>query len=104
MSVFGRLSRVCPHEIPRLGEVAEDRGRRGDLRGDEMRAAACPLPAFEVPVRRRRAPLTRREDIRVHPETHRAAGPTPFEAGLGEYAVESLGLRLLLHARRPRDD
>src|SRR3954464_15831828 len=69
-----------------------------------MRSSARALAPLEVAVRRRRAALTRREHVRVHPETHRAACATPFEPGFGEHAVEAFGLRLLLPARRSRDD
>src|SRR3954468_11818751 len=70
----------------------------------EMRAAAAPLPPFEVAVRRRRAALAGTEHIVVHAEAHRAAGVAPLEARLAEDLIEALALGLRLHALRTWDD
>src|SRR5262249_23771645 len=64
---------------------------------DEVRAALVALPALEIAVRGRGAALPGRELVRVHGETHGAAGLAPFEAGLDEDLVEALGLGLFLH-------
>src|SRR5215217_6555213 len=82
---------------PDVDEVARDRGRRGHLGRHEVRAPAAALAALEVAVRRRRAALAGREDVRVHPEAHRAAGGAPVEPGGGEDAVDSLRLGLRAH-------
>jgi hypothetical protein len=54
-----------------------------------MGPAAAPLPSFEVAVRRRRATFSRREDVGVHAQAHRAAGAAPFEACVEEDARAS---------------
>jgi len=58
-----------------------DRGSGGHGRADEVRAAVTALPSLEVAVRGRSAPFPRLEDVRIHPQTHRAAGVPPFEPG-----------------------
>ena len=84
--------------------MALDRGRRRHLRADQMRAPALALAALEVAVRGRRAALARAQDVRVHPQAHRAAGAAPVEAGGAEDLVEPLGLGLRLDLRRAGDD
>src|SRR3954451_16146677 len=76
---------------------AADRGRRGDDGRDEGGAAALALPALEVAVRGRGAPLPRRQLVRVHPETHGAAGEAPLRPEVGEDLVEPLGLGVEAH-------
>ena len=46
-------------EIGRRGQVPGDSSRCGDERRHQVRAAALALAAFEVAVRRRRAPFAR---------------------------------------------
>src|SRR5436305_10137490 len=82
---------------PDVDEVPLDGRRGGHLGRDEVRAPAAALTALEVAVRGGGAALAGREDVRVHPEAHRAAGRTPVEAGAAEDLVEALGLGLRLH-------
>jgi hypothetical protein len=49
---------------------------------------AASLPALEVAVARRRAPLARAERIRIHPEAHRAPRLAPLDARVAENPVE----------------
>src|SRR5216110_2639899 len=69
-----------------------------------MGPASTPLPALEIPVAGRGATLAGAEDVRVHPEAHRAAGIAPLEAGLAEDRIQSLGLGLPLDAHRSGHD
>src|SRR5438067_1361320 len=87
-----------------VGEMPGDRRGGGHLRRDEMGAPTTALAALEVAVRRRRAPLARLQDVRVHPETHRATRGAPVEARLAEHLVEPLGLGLRLDLLRTRND
>ena len=75
-------------QLARVDEVAGDRRRRGELRADQVRAAAASLPALEVAVRGRGAALAVREHVGIHAEAHRAAGAAPLEAGVEEDPVE----------------
>src|SRR5439155_11844491 len=87
-----------------IDEVTGDCRCRGHLRADEMRAPTGALPPFEVTVRRRSATLTRKQDVRVHPEAHRAAGVAPFEPGVGEDRVEPLFFSLCFDKPGARHD
>src|SRR5947209_7933949 len=69
-----------------------------------MRAAARSLPALEVAVRRRGAPLARLKDVGVHPEAHRAPCAPPLESGTLEHITQALLFRLELDLRRPGND
>src|SRR5258705_4377912 len=89
-------------KIFRQREVPSDGRRRGNRRRNEMRAPTRTLPALEVPVRRRRAALAGSEDVRVHPQAHRAARVAPLEARIAEHTVEPFTLRLRLHHHRTR--
>src|SRR5205823_4026331 len=91
-------------ELSNVHEVAGDRGRGGHRRTNQVRSASTPLPSLEVPVAGRRAAFARSENVRIHAETHRTTGVAPLEACLAKEGVESLGLGLPLHARRPRYD
>ena len=103
------------------GPRRRERASRGDLVGrsrsrpmiavaaatagrDEVGPAAAALAALEVPVRRRRAALSRRQDVGVHAEAHRAARLAPLEAGREEDLVEPLVFGLFLHAARAGHD
>src|SRR6266508_1618917 len=99
-----RVTLSISGEIRRQREAALHGGRGRDDGRDEVRTATGALTSFEVAVRRRRAALARTQHVRVHPEAHRAAGVAPLEASFAEDAVEALALRLLLHARRSRND
>src|SRR5205085_6913122 len=81
-------------------KVPFDRGCRSHHRADEMRASATTLPPFEVSITRRRATLTRLQDVGVHPQTHRTSRFAPFKSRLVKDAVESFTLRRLLHLLR----
>src|SRR6266511_2088164 len=91
-------------EFPHVDQVAGDRRRRGHRRRHQVRAPARALPALEVAVRGRGAPFAWRQDVRVHPEAHRAAGVAPLEARCLEHRVQPLLLGRVLHRRRARDD
>src|SRR6185369_7800820 len=86
--------------LPDIREVSLNRCRRRHHRTHEVRAPAASLPPFKVSIARRRAPFTRLQDIRVHPQTHRAPCLAPFETRLVENAIETLALRRLLHLLR----
>src|SRR6185312_2510553 len=69
-----------------------------------MRAASAALAAFEVAVRCGSATFAGGENIRVHAETHRAAGFAPLEAGGLEYRVEAFFFSLALDRLRTGND
>src|SRR5829696_8331967 len=89
-----------------LPQFSRRRERSGDRRSsrhgrrDEMRPPTRTLPAFEIPVRRRGAPLAGSQLVRIHTQAHRATGGTPFEPGILEDEIEALGLRLSAHTHR----
>src|SRR5947208_11234628 len=92
-------------ERPHVDHLARDRRGRDHRRAHEQRApGGTALAALEIPVRRRRADLAAFEAVRIHRETHRAARPAPFEAGVKEYAVEPFALRRRADGLRPRHD
>src|SRR5579863_7094383 len=64
-----------------------------------MRARALALPAAEVAVGGRGAAFSRRDQVAVDADAHRAAGLAPFETGIAEDAVEPLLLRPVLDQR-----
>src|SRR5437763_16268286 len=82
--------------------MPRDRGRGGHLGAYQVRTPARALATFEVAVRGRRAALTRRELVVVHPEAHRAARIAPLETRVLEDAIEPFLLRLGLHEARAR--
>ena len=57
-----------------------------------MGARTRPLPADEIAVGSRDGPRTGRHALAIGRDAQAAAGLTPFEAGLAEHPVESLGL------------
>src|SRR6202035_868791 len=83
--------------LPHVDEMP--RNRRGGSHGrrDEMGAALVALAALEVAVRGRGAALAGIELVGVHGEAHRAAGLTPFEAGLDEDLVDAFGFGPLFY-------
>ena len=87
-----------------VGKLADDGGRRGHGGGHQVGAATGTLAAFEVAVGGTGAALLRREDIRVHTQTHGAASLSPLEAGVDENLIEALGLGLLLDQAGTGDD
>src|SRR5437667_11745365 len=84
--------------------MAGNRGGRRHRRAYQVGAATTPLPALEVAVTGRGAPLARPQDVRVHAEAHRAARVAPFEAGLTKDRIQAFGFGLALDARRSWDD
>src|SRR5918997_3694520 len=91
-------------ELARGGEAAHDGRRRRDHGAHEVRPSALALAPLEVAVGGRGAALTGLQDVRVHPEAHRATRVAPLEAGGGEDLVEALLLGLLLDAHGAGDD
>src|SRR5690606_1731420 len=69
-----------------------------------MGAPAATLPALEVPVRRRGGPLTWLERVRVHAQTHGAAGEPPLGPSVNEDLVEPFRLGCRAYLRRARHD
>src|SRR4051812_9271078 len=69
-----------------------------------MGARPRTLAADEIAVRGRGAALARRDEVAIHADARRATGMAPFEAGLGEDAVETFRLRLALHQAGARHD
>jgi len=68
----------------------------GRCGGNQMRAAAGTLAAFEVSVARRGRSFARLELIGIHRQAHAAARLSPFETGFDEDLIESFFLGLLL--------
>src|SRR5580704_16136181 len=91
-------------KLPHISDGALDRRGRGHRRAGEMGARAGALAADEVAVGGRHAALARWHPLAIGGDAHRAAGLAPFEAGLAEHAVESLGFGFALHPLRPRHD
>src|SRR5579862_5736839 len=83
--------------------TAERRGG-GHCRAHQMRAPTRTLPPLEVPVRCRPAALAGLELIAVECGAERAAGGSPFEAGICENAIKAFGFRLALDALRTWND
>src|SRR5437588_5151337 len=79
--------------LPDVHEVSLDRRRRRHRRADQVRPSPGALPPLEVAVGSRRAALPGAQDIRIHPEAHRAPRLPPLEAGALEHAVQPLALR-----------
>src|SRR6185295_18858160 len=69
-----------------------------------MRAALVSLAAFEVAIRGRGTTLAGLQLVRIHAQTHGAAGLAPFEAGGDENLVEAFLFGLDLHEAGARDD
>src|SRR5690349_9440133 len=69
-----------------------------------MCTATLTLPAFEISVRGRRAPLPRRQLIGIHTETHRTAGLPPFRSSGSEDLAEAFGFGLRTDPHRPGHD
>ena len=57
-------------EVSDIHEMARDRGSGGHFGADQVRSPAGALSALEVPIRRRCAPLSGLQDVRVHTEAH----------------------------------
>src|SRR3990167_5869535 len=61
-----------------VNEMAGDGGCRGHVRAHQVRAPALALAAFEVAIRGGGAALADFKLIRIHPQTHAAAGLPPL--------------------------
>src|SRR6266545_3837532 len=90
--------------LANVDEVPGDRGRSSHLRAYEVGPAARALPALEIAVRGRSAPLARLEPIRVHTQAHGTARFPPLEPGVLEDPVKALVLRLRFDEARARHD
>src|SRR5437588_11553730 len=99
-----RIHRLLESPRAHVREVARDGGGGGHRGADEVRAPTLALPALEVAVARRGAALARTQDVRVHPQTHRAAGLAPPEARGAEDGVKPLGLRRAFDGLRAGPD
>src|SRR6476661_8273015 len=86
LSRFGFLLRELPH----IHQPSGNRGSGRHSRTHEMGAAALALPALEVAVRGRGAPLAAAEHVIVHAQAHRAPGIPPLEPRLAEHPVQAL--------------
>ena len=84
-----------------VDEMAGDRGSRGHGRRDQMGAALDSPDGPRSCGSRSRRSARGAQPVVVHGEAHRAARLAPFEAGLDEDLVETLGLGLLLHEPEP---
>src|SRR5687767_6751445 len=75
-------------KIGRSTEVSGDRRSRRHRRRDQVGPPTLALAPLEIAVRRRRRPLAGRKLIRVHAQTHGAAGSPPFGSGLLEDDIQ----------------
>jgi hypothetical protein len=89
---------TTPVSFTNVHNVTGFGGRGRHLRAHQVGPAALALPALEVAVRRRGAPLTGLKYVRVHAQAHRAARLPPVEACVLEDPVQALVLRLPLDA------
>jgi hypothetical protein len=83
--------------LSHVSEVPFNRRRRGHHWTNEMRPAATALTPFEVPITRRRATLTRLQNVGVHSQTHRTSSFAPFESGFTKNSIEPFRLRFALN-------
>ena len=65
-----------------------------------MGAATASLAAFEVAITGRCAALTRLQNIRIHPETHRATRLAPLKSSVEKYLIETFSFRCAFDALR----
>src|SRR5262245_10108734 len=91
-------------EFPHIRQSAGDRRGHCHGRAHQMGAPSPSLPPLEIAVRGRGAALAWLESVGVHRKAHGAAGLAPFEAGLEEDVVQTLGLRLLFDKAGARYD
>src|SRR5713226_3851693 len=90
--------------VANIDEVAGDSRRGGHRRANQVGPAALALPTLKVAVRRARAAFAGLQDVGVHAQAHAAASLTPFEASVGEHAVEALLLGGHFDLVRTRND
>src|SRR5690348_12080592 len=101
ISLLKRFGMLASHR-PDIGDDAGNRGRRGTCRARQMGACPRPLASDKVTVRRRHGTQSGRHRLAIGGKTHRTTGFTPFEAGVSEELVESLGDCLALDCLRAR--
>src|SRR3984957_17959118 len=83
-----------------LADIGEVPGTSGCVlhRGAHQVGSAAPaLPPFKIAIAGRGATLTRSENVRIHAQTHGAAGLAPIETGCAKNLIQSFCFRLLLH-------
>src|SRR3569623_246834 len=97
-------SRSVAFELADVGEASGHGGRRDHRRAHDVGACAAALPSVGIAVGRRRGSLTWRYKLAVRTVAHRTARLAPFEARLGEHAVETFRFRLALDLARSRRD
>src|SRR5437868_5717149 len=76
-------------------------GHRG---ADKVCAPALALPSFKVTVARRSATLSALKYVRVHPQTHGAAGLAPLEPCFKKEPVKSFPFGFKLNGLRAGHD
>src|SRR5713101_1502965 len=81
-----------------VDEMSFDGSGGGHHGADQVSAAAFPLAALEIAIRRAGAVFALGQDVIVHANAHAAAGIAPLEAGIHENLVEAFLLRLRFHA------
>src|SRR3954467_4248049 len=69
-----------------------------------MRAAAASLPSFEVAIACRGAAFARKQNVRIHSQTHGAPRLTPFKPRFREDAMQSFFFSIPFHGLRARND
>src|SRR4051794_33147303 len=98
--VYPRKSALPELPISHVRKMSLDRRRRRHHRTDEMRAAAASLPSLEVAITRRRAALTRLQNVVIHSQTHRASRFAPLKPRFIKDPIEALAFRRALHLLR----
>src|SRR6267142_2123845 len=77
------------------------RRRRYHHRAHQQRSPLwTSLPAYKIAIRRRRRNFPAVELIRIHRQTHRAAGFAPLKPGFDKYFMQALLLSELFYLRR----
>src|SRR5882762_2405265 len=94
----------CHVEFADVDEMAGNRRGGGHDRADQVSAAVFALAALEIAIAGAGAALVRRQDVRIHPDAHAAAGVAPFETGGGENLVEAFFFSLRFDSARARND
>src|SRR6185437_2647887 len=92
--VKGDTAASIAHERSYVGEMSGHRSGRHHRGTHDVGEGAAALPAFEIAVRRRRAPFARIYEFAVRAIAHRTSGVAPFEPRFDENPIEPFGLRL----------
>src|SRR5207253_11287303 len=105
-TLFRTLSRGNRIEhLANVDDLAADGRRSHHGRAHEQRAPRrTALASLEVAIRRGRRHLTSFEAIRIHAETHRAAGAAPLEARVDERLVQASRFGRAADRLRPGHD